>query len=362
MKYNPNKPYNELPLLPPKTNIETPEILKKAITANKKLAELKGLVNVIPNQKILINTLILNEARDSSEIENIITTKDKLYQAFTAKMEIPDPATKEVMRYREALWAGYNELKNRNVLTVKTILEVHKILAGNNSGIRKVPGTNLQNETTKEVIYTPPENYEIIAKKLKNLEEFINTENKYDPLIKLAVIHYQFEAIHPFSDGNGRVGRILNVLYLIYEDLLKLPILYLSSYIINNKSDYYKLLLKVTKNNEWEKWILYILNAVEQTAKDTIEVVNKIEKLFDETIEEVKEKLPNIYSKELIEILFHQPYCKILYLTENRIAKRQTASEYLKALEDIGILESKKVGKEKLFLNKKLYNLWVADK
>ena len=358
MSFDPKKPYNELPLLPPKIDIETPAVLKKAISANRKLAELKGSVNLIPNQQILINTLILNEAKDSSEIENIITTQDELYKAFSAEGKITDPATKEVMRYREALQSGYDELNKREVLSINTILKAHEILIGHKSGIRKGPGTVLQNEKTKEIIYKPPDRFDVLINKLNNIEQYLNSVNGVDPLIKLAVLHYQFEAIHPFSDGNGRIGRILNILYLIHEKLLDLPVLYLSSYIIRNKSQYYQLLLNVTKQNEWEKWILYMLDAVETTSSDTIEKVNKIKELLSETIDEIKEKLPKIYSKELAEVLFYQPYCKIKYLQEKGIAHRQTASEYLKALENIGILESRRVGREVLYLNKKLFGLW----
>jgi len=360
MSFDPQKPYNDLPLLPPKTELETSTVLKKAIAANKALAELKGLVNVIPNQNILINTLILNEARDSSEIENIITTQDQLYQAFSASIKKIDPATKEVLRYREALWSAYANLKNKPLLTLNTILEAHALLVGNDAGIRKQPGTKLQNDATGEIIYTPPDHIDIIRSKLQNLFEYLHTDKEaVDPLIRMAVIHYQFEAIHPFYDGNGRAGRMLNVLYLIEKGLLDLPVLYLSSYIIQNKAKYYSRLSDVTRNDAWEAWIQYMLEAVEATSLETIDKVNRIRKLFDRTIEEVKTQLPKVYSKELVEVLFHQPYCKIKFLEYHGIAKRQAASEYLKALEQVGILESKKVGKEVLYLNRRLYDIFA---
>lgn len=360
MSFDPEKPYNDLPLLPPKKELETPATLKKAILANKALAELKGLVNVIPNQNILINTLILNEARDSSEIENIITTQDQLYQAFSASSKKVDPATKEVLRYREALWSSYADLQKKSFLMLDTILKAHALLVGNDAGIRKIPGTKLQNDATGEIIYTPPDHIDIIRSKLQNLFEYLHTNKKtVDPLICMAVIHYQFESIHPFYDGNGRVGRILNVLYLIKKGLLNLPVLYLSSYIIKNKAEYYRRLSGVTRNNDWEVWIQYMLEAVEATSLETIDKVNSIRNLFDRTIEEVKTQLPKVYSKELVEVLFYQPYCKIKFLEYQGIAKRQAASEYLKALEQIGVLESKRVGKEVLYLNRRLYDIFA---
>ena len=360
MSFDPQKPYNDLPHLPPKTEMETPAVLKKAIAANKALAELKGLVNVMPNQNILINTLILNEARDSSEIENIITTQDQLYQAFSAASKKVDPATKEVLRYREALWAAYANLQKKSLLTLNTVLEAHALLVGNDAGIRKLPGTMLQNDATGEIIYTPPDHIDIIRLKLQNLFEYLHSDKEaVDTLIRMAVIHYQFEAIHPFYDGNGRAGRILNVLYLIEKGLLDLPVLYLSSYIIQNKAEYYRRLSGVTRNEAWEAWIQYMLEAVEATSLETINKVNHIRKLFNRTMEEVKAQLPKIYSKELVEILFHQPYCKIKFLEDQGIAKRQAASDYLKALEQIGVLESKKVGKEVLYLNRRLYDIFA---
>lgn len=358
MSFNPQKPYNDLPLLPPKADIETKAILKKAITAGRALAELKGLGDTIPNQSILMNSVILQEAKASSEIENIITTNDALFLAFSAKTGQIDPATKEVLRYRQALWDGFNALKKRPLLTTNLFVKVVQITKESRLNIRNTPGTTISNAVTGKVIYTPPEGESLLRDKLKNLESFIHEGNTTDPLIKLTVIHYQFEAIHPFTDGNGRTGRIINILYLVLKDLLDLPVLYLSKYIIERKNDYYRLLREVTEHANWEPWILYMLDAVEQTALFTRDRITKIRDLMEETFQLAKKKLPSrVYSKELIELLFHQPYTKGQFLVDAGIAKRQTAAEYLKDLEKIGVLQSQKIGKEMLYLNVKLYKL-----
>lgn len=358
MPFNPNKPYNELPLLPPKGEIETKAILKKAISANKALAELKGVAALIPNQNILLNTLALEEARDSSAIENIITTRNKLYEAMAISSLKIDPATKEVLNYRKALWKGFTEVKRKGFLTTNMIVDIQANLVETNAGVRKLPGTVLQNEITKEVIYTPPVGESNIRSFLKNFEDYLNSSNGVDPLVKMSVLHYQFESIHPFYDGNGRTGRIINVLYLALNELLDLPILYLSSFIISNKADYYRLLREVTYNNSWDKWILYMLEAIESTSIETSAKILKIKKLLDHTIIEVKEKVPKIYTKELVELIFHQVYCNINFLVENKIALRKTASKYLKELTAIGILREEKVGKEILYINERLFKLF----
>ena len=358
MNFDPLKPYNDLPLLPPKAEIETKAVLKKAITAGRALAELKGLGDTIPNQSILVNSLILQEAKASSEIENIITTNDTLFKAFSAKTSKIDPATKEVLRYRQALWEGYRTLSQRPVLTTNLFIKVVQTIKENKAGIRKVPGTTISNVATGEVIFTPPEGETIIRDKLKNLETYIHKEDNIDPLIKLAIIHYQFETIHPFLDGNGRTGRILNILFLVFRGLLDLPVLYLSKYIIEKKTDYYRLLRKVTRHAEWEPWILYVLDTVEQTALFTRDRIIQIRDLMTEAAEFAKENLPErVYSKELIELLFHQPYTKGQFLVDAGIVKRKTAAEYLKELEKIGILKQYKIGKENLYLNVGLYDL-----
>ncbi len=355
---NRNKPYNNLPLLPPKVELENSEILKAAIAANKALAELKGIARTIPNQAILINTLPLQEARSSSEIENVLTTSDQLYEALAAKTEDYDPQTKEVLRYKEALWEGYDKLKRDNLLTTNLFISIFQKIKETTAGIRNTPGTKITT-STGEVIYTPPEGENVIREILSNLENYIHDDaDGTDPLIKLAVIHYQFEAIHPFTDGNGRTGRIINILYLLQQKLLDLPVIYLSRHIIENKNDYYLLLRTVTEKNEWISWIIYLLKGISSTASDTADKITEIKKLLESTLKDMKQKLPGrIYSKELIELLFTQPYCKVEFVVNEGIAKRQTAAEYLKEIEKTGLLKSKKVGKEVLYLNLPLFEL-----
>lgn len=361
MAFNSEQPYNKLPGLPPKANLETPAVLKRAINANRELAELKGKAGIIPNQSILINSLILQEAKASSEIENVVTTSDKLYEAFSAGNKSYDPQTKEVLRYRQALWTGFNQLKERP-LSTNLFVNIVQTIKQNSSGIRNSLGTVIANPDTGKIIYTPPEGTSLIRDLLGNLETFIHKDDDLDPLVKMAVIHYQFEAIHPFEDGNGRTGRIINMLYLVLEELLTLPVLYLSGFIIQRKTDYYKLLRQVTEEGDWESWILFMLEAVELTARATTSKIEAINNLLQQTIEEAKVKLPDrVYSKELIELLFEQPYCKIKFIVDRGIAQRQTAGDYLNELERIGLLESKKSGREKLYLNTALYKLLSSE-
>ncbi|MFH1357796.1 MAG: Fic/DOC family N-terminal domain-containing protein, partial [bacterium] len=309
MNFNPGKPY-DLPLLPPKEcEIETKEILKKCILARGLLGELKEIGKRIPNQSVLINTIPLLEAQGSSEIENIVTTADKLFR-FSNFEDKADSATKEALQYRTALKTGFDLIKKKPI-TTNLAEEICSILKGTNMTVRKVPGIKLANPATKEVIYTPPEGESLLRNKLKNWEFFLNTQEDIDPLIRMAMMHYQFEAIHPFTDGNGRTGRVLNILYLIQENLLEIPVLYLSRFITQNKSDYYKKLLRVTTNNEWQNWILYMLEAVIETTKWTKEKIEQIEFLLQETKSIIKEQLPKIYSYELAELIFVQPYCRI---------------------------------------------------
>jgi len=362
MKFDQNKPYNDLPLLPPKAEVESKQILKKAISANKALAELKGVAALIPNQNILLNTLVLEEARDSSAIENVITTRDKLYEAMAISSQKIDPATKEVLNYRKALWKGFSDVKRKGFLSTNMIINIQAELVETNAGIRKLPGTVLQNDITKEVIYTPPVGESNIRSLLKNFEDYLNASNSIDPLVNLAILHYQFESIHPFYDGNGRTGRIINLLYLALNELLDLPILYLSSFIIKNKPNYYRFLREVTYNKNWEQWILYMLDAIESTAIDTSAKIKKIKKILDDTVVEVKEKLPKIYTKELVEILFNEPYCRIATIVENGLAARKAAGIYLRELEKFEILSSKKIGSDVIFINNKLYNLFKGKK
>jgi Fic family protein len=363
MTFDPKKPYNDLPLLPPNQALnDSPLLLKEAIKAHRELAELKGVANLLPNQGVLLQALNLQEAKFSSEIENIVTTNDKLYKFLDNEdSKYVDPQTKEVLSYKNALWYAYEEISKKNRLLSPALFEeIAQIVTGNSSGLRKLPGTKLENPRTKEVVYTPPEGKDKLESKLTNLENFLYTYEDWDPLIKLAILHYQFEAIHPFYDGNGRTGRILNVLYLVEKGLIDLPIIYLSGYIIENKSHYYELLLGVSSKQNWEAWVLYLLKGVTQTAKKTREKIVAIKKLIDETAKEVKEKCPKIYSKDLVEVLFLSPYCKIRLLEDYNIAKRQAASEYLKELERQGFLESEKVGRDLYFLNRPFLELLIS--
>jgi len=313
----PEKPYNALPLLPPITKqTETIRILKQESKAAVALAELKGLARTLPHQGILINSVVLKEAQASSEVENIITTHDKLYQALTARSIKVDPATKEVLRYRESLLHGFQEIQDRGFLNTRGIVKIQSILVENDAGLRQLPGTTLKNDLTGEIIYTPPDHKDTIIKLMKNLEDFLNQEpGETSPLIRMAIQHYQFESIHPFYDGNGRTGRIINVLYLILHSLLEIPVLYLSGYIIGHKGDYYRLLQDVRTKGNWENWILFMLLAIEDTALKAILQIQKINKLFEEVREKVRVELPKIYSKDLIEQLFVHPYTKIEYIS-----------------------------------------------
>lgn len=357
MSYRPDKPYNYLEPLPPETRVDTPGVLKAAIRANRALAELKGKSETLPNPSVLINSIVLQEARSSSEIENIVTTNDKLFTALSASGKQTDPQTKEVLRYRQALWKGIDHIKN-HPFTTDLFIGLMQEIKETDAGIRTEPGTVIANPNTREIIYWPPEGEDLIRNLLINLEEYLNRQDETDPLIKMAVAHYQFEAIHPFDDGNGRTGRLLNILYLVKSGLLSYPVLYLSDAIISQKKEYYTLLRHVTENQDWEPWILFMLEAVESTSSKTMQRISDIQKLLHETIQFAKEKLPDrVYSKELIELLFEQPYCKVKYLVDRGIAKRQTAADYLRELEDAGILRSKQVGRENLFLNIGLYEL-----
>ncbi|MDD2509307.1 MAG: Fic family protein [Aliarcobacter skirrowii] len=344
---------NNLPL---KKEIETPKVLKKAISANRALANLNGVARIIPNSAILINSLVLQEAKDSSAIENIITTHDELYRANLDIESVTNEA-KEVQNYKEALLRGFEFVKDTKLLLKKHIVDIQAILEQNDAGIRKQAGTNLKNSLTGEVIYTPPQDYETIQELLTNLEDYINEPNDIDPLVNMAIIHHQFESIHPFYDGNGRTGRIINILYLILKDLLDIPVLYLSRYIITHKADYYRLLQEVRTKDKWEEWILYMLDAVEQTSLETIELINNISDLMIKTQDKISQDLPKIYSKDLVEILFMHPYTKIDFLVGKMGLHRHTASTYLNELENIGILKPIKIGRSKYFINLELFDM-----
>ncbi|MBE7463863.1 MAG: Fic family protein [Planctomycetes bacterium] len=357
--WRPDKPFNELPILPPDKELETKSVLKCCIGARAALAELKQAAQLIPNPSVLINTLPLLEARASSEIENIVTTTDRLFQ-FRHEDEQADPATREALRYSHALLHGFRTLKT-HPLSTRTAERICSEIKGVEMSVRRVPGTALASERSNKVIYTPPEGEDRIRTLLANWERFLHTATQFDPVIRMAVAHYQFEAIHPFADGNGRTGRVLNSLFLIQEDLLTLPILYLSRYIIRNKPAYYRLLLDVTRKDAWEPWLLYMIQGVEETAEWTTAKIAAIRGLSEHTAEWVRMKLPKIYSLELVNLIFERPYCRIANLSEAGIAKRQTASQYLRQLDRIGVLQETPVGKEKLFVHPKLMQLLTRD-
>ncbi|MEQ8392183.1 MAG: Fic/DOC family N-terminal domain-containing protein [Thalassospira sp.] len=360
MNWQADKPYNALPPLPPATEqIETRSVLKACAPARAALAELKQAGRLLPNQNLLINLLPILEAKDSSEIENIVTTTDKLFQ-FAREDSGADLATKEALRYRTALYQGFTELADKPLCTATTV-DICSSLKNTRMEIRKIPGTIIGNQTTGDVVYTPPVGENVIRDLLANWEQFLHAKDDIDPLIKMAISHYQFEAIHPFHDGNGRTGRILNVLYLIEQQLLTLPILYLSRYIVQNKQDYYSFLNQVTRTGQWEDWLLFMLKGVEQTSIWTCEKIAAIQQLMDHTARYVRATLPKIYSHELIQVIFEQPYCRIANLVEHDVAKRQTASTYLTQLAKAGVLNEISPGKERLFVHPKLMHLMTND-
>lgn len=345
------------PKLPLKKDIESKAVLKQIIKANRALAELKGAARSIPNQSILINALSLQEAKDSSEIENVVTTHDELYRAGVSSQNISQEA-KEVQCYREALYLGFELVQEKKLLLKRHIVAIQQKLEDNDAGIRSQSGTVLK-DSRDNIVYMPPQNYQDIQDLMDNLEEYINNSelDDFDILTKMAIIHYQFESIHPFYDGNGRTGRIINILYLILNNLLDVPVLYLSSYIIEHKSEYYTLLDKVRKEDAWEEWVLYMLRGVEQTSLQSVVLIEKIVSLMHETKEILKENFSKFYSKDLLEILFKHPYTKITFLIDELGVTRKTATSYLKELEAYGILKSVKVGREIYFVNIKLFEL-----
>lgn len=354
-----DRPFNDLAVLPPIIEIETRAVLRQCIAARAALGELKQAAQLIPNQSVLINTLPLLEAKSSSEIENIVTTTDKLFE-HVQNEDRADPATKEALRYGRALFQGFQDLA-AHPLSTRTAEGICSLIKGVDMTVRRVPGTKLVNDATGAVIYTPPDGEGHLRDLLANWEGFLHNETELDPLIRMAIGHYQFEAIHPFTDGNGRTGRIINSLFLIQENLLTLPILYLSRYIIARKADYYRLLLDVTKHQAWEAWLLFMIKGVEETAVWTTQKIAAIRSLSEHTTQYVKQKLPKIYSYELVNLIFRLPYCRIHNLLEADIAKRQTASQYLKQLVEIGVLVNAEVSREKLFVHPKLMQLLTRD-
>ncbi|HNI98570.1 MAG TPA: Fic family protein [Leptospiraceae bacterium] len=349
-----------IPELPLQEDVETKAVLKQASLAHRRLAELKGISKTIPNQAILINTLPLLEAKDSSAIENIITTHDEIFRESLFEDFVQSANAKEVQNYSLALRVGFEKVKAGEVLTNNFIMEIQSLIESNRAGFRKLPGTNLKNEQTGEVIYTPPQNAEDIIRLMSNLEKFINddTISVLDPLVKMAIVHHQFESIHPFYDGNGRTGRIINILYLVLKGLLDIPVLYLSRYIIRNKSNYYRLLQEVREKENWEEWILFILKGVEETSLETITLVESIRDLMKEYKNRIRSRF-HFYSQDLLNNLFYHPYTKIEFLERDLQISRQTASKYLDDLTNDGILQKEKMGKANYYINTKLFELFL---
>ena len=356
-----------IPSLPLPYDLETKEVLKQLNRANRKLAELKGVAQTIPNERILISSLTLQEAKDSSEVENIVTTQDDLYRAgLDPSHQFINAATKDVLFYREAINEGFRMVRNKDILTLNDIKHVQEILEQNTAGFRTTPGTQLKRENDGAVIYTPPQDGMAIVRYMSNLEQFINDDHlsQLDPLIKMAIIHHQFESIHPFYDGNGRTGRIINILYLVITGLLDLPILYLSRYITHNKGEYYRLIQairdKITDNPaEWEAWILFMLKGVEETAEDTISLVKNIGRLMAEYKNVIRPDFGSKYNHELLNGLFYHPYTKIDHVVANMQVSRQTASKYLDRIVALGLLKKEKMGKENYYINTRLMNLFI---
>ena len=356
-----------IPSLPLPYDLETKEVLKQLNRANRKLAELKGVAQTIPNERILISSLTLQEAKDSSEVENIVTTQDDLYRAgLDPSHQFINAATKEVLFYREAINEGFHMVRNKDILTLNDIKHVQEILEQNTAGFRTTPGTQLKRENDGAVIYTPPQDGMAIVRYMSNLEQFINDDHlsQLDPLIKMAIIHHQFESIHPFYDGNGRTGRIINILYLVITGLLDLPILYLSRYITHNKGEYYRLIQAIRDKNtdnaaEWEAWILFMLKGVEVTAEDTISLVKNIGRLMAEYKNVIRPDFGSKYNHELLNGLFYHPYTKIDHVVANMQVSRQTASKYLDRIVALGLLKKEKMGKENYYINTRLMNLFI---
>lgn len=363
MTYYSNIPFNELPDLPPVDFQESHEIFKHLAKASRYVGELNGLCASLPDPQLLINTIILQESKNSSAIENIVTTQDELYKAAT-EISTASHAAKEVLSYREALYVGLKKMQEqKNLLLTNTMIEIVQTIKQNKSGIRNTPGTALKNAINGEVIYTPPCCEDILREKLAALERFINEPDvsTFDPLIKLALIHYQFEAIHPFADGNGRTGRIVNALYLVQQELLSQPVLYLSSYIVKYKIEYYQLLRGITEKNNWHDWVMYILTALIETAQLSTKKIRNMLSLKDETEKKMKKVLGASFSYDLLQLMFTLPYLKIELLEKRKIAHRQTASAWLKKLTESNILKTQKMGRTTYFINYHLMEILSSD-
>ena len=355
-----------IPTLPLPYDLETKAILKQVNSANRKLAELKGVAQTIPNENILISTLVLQEALDSSAVENIITTSDELYKEdLNLEGQVKNAAAKEVLMYREAMSVGFALARKKKLISLSDIMAIQQTLEHNSAGFRKVPGTVLKS-STGEVVYMPPQEYDEIVRLMTNLEQYINDDAMHDvdPLVKLAIIHHQFESIHPFYDGNGRTGRILLILYLIITDLLDLPILYLSRYITHNKSDYYRLIQEIRDKNtdnskEWESWILFMLKGIEETAAQTIELIKQISTLMMEYKNILRPLFGQQYKHELINNLFYHPYTKIEFMQNDMMVQRKTAGKYLDMIVETGLLRKIKLGRSNYYINVRLMDLFI---
>ena len=354
-----------IPKLPLHIDLETKAILKQLNLANKQLAELKGVAQTIPNETILINSLTLQEAKDSSEVENIVTTHDELYRAdLDIHKAIISASTKEVLNYRQAIQTGFTLIRKNKLLTNNVIKNIQQILEENSAGFRAVPGTMLKN-SKGEIIYTPPQDKQIVEQTMENLEQYINDSSMsdIDPLIKMAIIHHQFESIHPFYDGNGRTGRIISILYLVANDLLDLPILYLSRFITHNKGEYYRLLQDVREVEDnapqWEAWILFMLKGVEETAKETIRLVKGIAVLMNEYKQILRPLFAKQYKHELLNNLFFHPYTKIDFVQRDMMVQRKAAAKYLDMIVASGLMEKINIGRTNYYMNTKLIELFV---
>lgn len=346
----------KLEMLPLNKDIETKRVLKQLSRTSRALAELKGIAQTMPNQNILINAIMINEAKTSSGIENIVTTHDEIYKAMVRPTNTR-PAAKEVVDYRAAVWKGYELIKEKGIINTNIITSIQEEVEHNQAGIRSVPGTVIKNNITGEIVYTPPQEKAEILEYMKNLEEYINNDDDMvDPLIKLAIIHYQFESIHPFYDGNGRTGRIINILYLVLKDLIETPILYLSKYIIRNKIKYYDLFKETRDTGNFEEWIIYILTGIEEMAEETIGIINRIRDEILKMKYELRDRT-KLYSKELLEALFFEFYTKIPYIQEQLGVSDKTAQKYLDMLVELGFLTSEKIGRERIYRNERLFNI-----
>jgi cell filamentation protein, protein adenylyltransferase len=347
--------------LPVSVDPETPAVLRQAARSHRALAELKGAAATIPNETILIDTLALQEAKDSSAIENIVTTDDDLFQADEVSGQFPNPAAKEVHNYVVALRIGFARVREQGFLRLEDVLAIQSVLVENRAGLRKLPGTVLRNGQTGEVVYEPPQDPAEIGSLMANfLEEYHHASNDADPLVRMAVLHFQFESIHPFYDGNGRTGRILNLLHLVLHDLLDLPVLYLSRYIVRHKPDYYIGLQAIRQSSDWEAWLLYMLRAVEETSRETLIKVRGIRDLMRDTKLRLRQTLPKIYTQDLLNNLFRHPYTKIEFIERDLGVSRPTATKYLEALTAAGFVRKSKLGRTNFYINEPLFTLLSA--